>query len=99
VMKLDEMRSIAIPACRAFGVRGLDVFGSTARGEAGADSAVDLVVEFEKPEEHAVARFFGLLHHLEDHLQCRVDLLTLASVRDPYLRTRIMREGVPVYER
>ena len=83
MMKLGEMRSIAIPAWRAFRVKRLDVLGCTARCETDAGSDVDPVVKFEELGEQAAARFFGLLHHLEDHLQCRLDLLTSTGVRNP----------------
>ena len=42
--------------------------------------------------------FFGLLHDLEDTFQRRVDLLTPAGLKNPYLRRRVMEQRKPVYE-
>ncbi|NLF38865.1 hypothetical protein GX586_05430 [bacterium] len=97
-MKLEDVRRIAGPACRAFNVRRLDAFGSVARGSATSTSDVDLLVEFADPEAHLAQRYFGLLHRLEDGLHCAIDLLTVESVRNPYVRARILKERVPLYE-
>jgi predicted nucleotidyltransferase len=50
------------------GVRSLDLFGSVARGEAGADSDVDLLVEFDKP--------VGLFHFFRVQLRISAKLNT-----------------------
>ncbi len=70
----------------AFGLRRLAVFGSVARDEAGPDSDVDVLVEFEGGA--TFDRYAGLYDRLEDLLRCRVDLVTASAVR-PF-----MREGV-----
>ena len=44
-MTLEEIKKIAVPACREFRVRRLDLFGSLARDEGTAESDVDLLVE------------------------------------------------------
>ncbi len=97
-MKIDELRDAVPPACREFGVRRLDAFGSVARGSASTGSDVDLLVEFDEPERRPAKRFFGLLHRLEDVLGCRVDLFTPSGLRNPYFRARALGERVPVYE-
>lgn len=76
----------------------LDAFGSVARGTSAPSSDVDLLVQFRSPEERPAKRFFGLLHGLEDSLGCKVDLLTLDSLRNPYFRKRVLEERVPLYE-
>ena len=98
-MDLEYLRTVATPACERFGVRRLHVFGSVARGDEGPESDVDLLVELEHPELRPSKRFLGLLHYLEDHLERPVDLLTASSLTNPYLRRRVLRERVPVYER
>ena len=96
-MTLEEIRKIAMPACREFGVKRLDVFSSVARGEESAESDVDLLVEFEDPHRHASKRFFGLLHKLEDALEHKVDLLTSNSLKNPYFRRRVLEERMNIY--
>lgn len=71
-----------------FCVRRVGLFGSFARGEAGEESDVDLVVEFDRP---IGLRFMELADYLEQILGRRVDLLTpegLRTIRNP----RIARE-------
>jgi predicted nucleotidyltransferase len=97
-MTLEEIRQAALPACREFGVRRLDAFGSTARGTAKEASDVDLLVEFKEPDRSPARRFFGLLHHLEDVLARDVDLLTVEGLRNPYFKRRVLEERVPIYE-
>lgn len=96
-MTLDEIKKVALPACKQFSVKRLDVFGSYARGEGKPSSDLDLLVEFEEPERNPAKRFFGLLHHFEDTLGCEVDLLTLTGMKNPYFRRRVLKERVTIY--
>ena len=98
-MTLEEIKKVASLACREFKVKRLDVFGSLARGEETVDSDIDLLVEFEEPDQQPSKRFFGLLHYLEDTLGCGVDLLTVNSLRNPYLRRTVLKERKNIYER
>lgn len=78
---------------RQFGVTSLALFGSAARDDAGPDSDVDLLVEFDRP-----TGLFGLIRlqqHLEQLLACRVDLATLGSLR-PHMRDEVLREAIRV---
>lgn len=97
-VKIEEIIAVAEPACRQFGVRRLDAFGSTARGTAKETSDIDLLVEFRDTENDLTRRFFDLLHYLEDHLGCEVDLLTTNNLKNPYFRQRVLRERIPIYE-
>jgi len=97
-MKIEDIKEIVLPACREFNVHRLDTFGSTARGSATSSSDVDLIVEFSNPDHQLAKRFFGLLHQLEDVLECEVDLLTIDSLRNPYFKAQVLAERVPIYE-
>ena len=97
-MNVEDIKKSVGPACREFGVRRLDAFGSIARGVATATSDVDLLVEFTTPNHAPAKRFFGLLHQLEAVFGCEVDLLTANSPRNPYFKERVLRERIPVYE-
>ena len=96
-MTIEKIKEIAGPACREFRVKRLDLFGSLCRGQGTAISDVDLIVEFEEPTIFPSKRFFGLLHHLEDKLNCRVDLLTFNGLKNPYLRRRVLDERVNIF--
>jgi predicted nucleotidyltransferase len=76
-----------------FGVTRLALFGSTARGEGGEHSDVDVLVAFDGPATSA--RYFGLLFFLEDLLGCPVDLVTEKALRAE-LRPYVERELISV---
>jgi len=69
------------------------LFGSTARGEAGPESDVDLLIEV--GPVHSPWFPGGLVADLEDLLGRRVDVIELRSVASP-LRERMLAESVPL---
>jgi uncharacterized protein len=75
------------------GARNVRVFGSFARGEARADSDLDLLVEA-GPD---TTPWFpgGIVADLEEALGRRVDVVTLNGL-SPDLRDRVLKESVPV---
>lgn len=82
----DELR-------KRFGVKSLAVFGSVARGEAGPESDVDILVEFEG--RATFDRYMGLKLFLEDLLGRRVDLVTRKALK-PRLRPFVEQEAIYV---
>jgi predicted nucleotidyltransferase len=86
--KGDKIRAIAAK----HGVTAIRVFRSFARGEAGPDSDLDLLIE----SGPGRTPFFpgGLVVDLEEAVGLRVDLTTLAALH-PILRERVLREAVP----
>ncbi len=83
---LQSKRAEVDDLCRRFAVERLEVFGSAATGELREDSDVDLLVAFHRVESMSPAdQYFGRLSELEKLFGRRVDLLTLRSLRNPYL--------------
>jgi predicted nucleotidyltransferase len=78
---------------RRFGVRSLALFGSVARDEAGPQSDVDVLVDFGGPAQFLV--HMELVKYLEELLGCRVDVLTVRSLKPP-MRERIQPDLVHV---
>ncbi len=76
---------------RAMGVASLAVFGSVARGEAGPDSDVDLLVEFTRPV--GMFHFLEVKEYRESILGRPVDLATRDALRRQF-RDAILREAV-----
>lgn len=76
-----------------FGVTRLALFGSTARGNAGVNSDIDVLVAFDGPATSE--RYFGVQFELEDLLGRPVDLVTDKALR-PELRATIESEAVDV---
>ena len=87
--RISDIRRIA----RAHGITRVRVFGSQAAGAARHASDLYLLVDL-KPERDLLDLVAFKLA-LEDHLGCRVDVLTEASL-SPYLRKRILRQARPL---
>ncbi|HET6229062.1 MAG TPA: nucleotidyltransferase family protein [Longimicrobiaceae bacterium] len=96
-MGIDEVilgkRELIRQIAEKHGARNVRVFGSVARGDAGPDSDVDLLVE----AGPSTSAWFpgGLVADLEDALGRRVDVVTERGVL-PSIREQVLREAVPV---
>lgn len=75
------------------GARSLRLFGSFARDEAGPESDVDLLVDFENPP--TFAQYMELRFLLEDLLGANVDLVTEAGLR-ARVRPAVERDAILV---
>jgi hypothetical protein len=93
-MTVEQVRSV-LAANRdelaALGGASLSVFGSTARGEADADSDVDLLVDLNR--RMGLFDFFAIRYRLEELLGCRVDLVQSDGL-GPRVRERVLKEAV-----
>jgi predicted nucleotidyltransferase len=90
---LLSRRAEILAAARKRGARNVRIFGSVARGDAGPDSDVDILVEFESGRsllDHA-----GLMLDLSELLGCKVDVVTDRGLR-PRIRDRVLLEAVPL---
>ncbi|MEW5944832.1 MAG: nucleotidyltransferase family protein [bacterium] len=76
-----------------FKVRSLALFGSAARGEAGADSDVDVLVDF--PEPPTFDQYMELKFFLEDVLHRGFDLVTRRGLRERF-RTQVQKDAISV---
>jgi len=79
---------------KKFGVKRIGIFGSVARDEAGEESDIDFVVEFEE-NRGGMKDFIGLIDFLEGIFGRKVDVLTpggVESIRIKSIRKRIKRE-------
>lgn len=77
------------PELARAGVKRLGVYGSVARGEAGPDSDVDILVEFEQLPD--LYQFAALKDRLAEILGRPVDLTTPQALK-PRLRSRVLHE-------
>jgi len=67
------------------------IFGSYVRGDQTNDSDIDVLVEFQHGAD--LFDFVGLSQFLEEHLSCKVDVVTLNSLREE-LKPYVLREVV-----
>ena len=77
----------------AEGLVHLRLFGSVARGEASAESDIDLLAEFAPTKRLTLVTVGGLESRLSDLLGARVDLSSAEWMRGP-ARDRALREAV-----
>ncbi len=90
---LRDRREEILEIVKRHGADQVRVFGSIARGEARADSDVDLLV---RPGPQTSAWFpAGLVLDLEALLGRKVDVLTEKALHW-YIRDRILSEAVPL---
>lgn len=83
-----KLRRLKPIVSEVFHVRQLGYFGSYATGHATQDSDVDILVDFEKPIGWA---FFDLQDLLEKELNRKVDLVTLAGLKEK-LKPQILNQ-------
>lgn len=99
---IEQHRDEVTALCRRTGARRLDVFGSAARNDDfdPATSDLDFLVAFDDlpPAKYADA-YFDLKESLESLFGRPVDLVTEASLENPYFRARIHAERKPIYAR
>jgi predicted nucleotidyltransferase len=90
---LELLRNSKPTLAARYGVKGLALFGSTARDTARSDSDIDILVAFDGPATSE--RYFGVQFYLEDLFGCKVDLVTDQALR-PELRPFVEKEAVHV---
>jgi predicted nucleotidyltransferase len=87
--KHDDIKRIAA----RHGAYNIRVFGSVARGEAGPESDIDLLIDVGP----TTSSWFpaGLILDLEDLLGRRVEVITEQAL-NPALRDHVLREAIPL---
>jgi hypothetical protein len=91
--RIRDKRDQILETAARHGAYNVRVFGSTARGEAGPESDVDLLVDVGPTH----SRWFpaGLILDLEELLGREVDVVTEDALHW-YIRDRVLAEAVPL---
>jgi len=90
---IGSQRQQILAIAAKYGASDIRVFGSVARGEAGADSDVDFLVSLE--QGRSLFDLGGLLMDLQSLLHRKVDVVTEKGLHW-YIRDRIIREAKPI---
>lgn len=77
VYSFEEIADRVRPIAEKYGLRSVYLFGSYARGDAGEDSDVDLLVDAENVHGF---KFFGMYDEFCTALDKKVDMVTLNSL-------------------
>ena len=88
---LKSRREEILKIAANHGARNVRVFGSVARGEADAQSDIDLLVEFKRGT--TLLGHAALIHDLEDLLGVKVDVVSEHGLRER-VRDRVLGEAV-----
>jgi predicted nucleotidyltransferase len=83
------------PEARALGVTGLYLFGSTARGEAGPGSDVDVFFDYDTSRVRGFA-VFDIADFISSVLPARADAIARRNLH-PRIVEDVMREAVRVF--
>ncbi|MBE3099867.1 MAG: nucleotidyltransferase family protein [Planctomycetes bacterium] len=92
-MLLRAKREDILRLAASHGARNIRIFGSVARGDAGPDSDLDVLVDMEPGR--SLFDMGGLLMDLQDLLGCKVDVVTEKGLHW-YVRARVLEEAVPL---
>ncbi len=90
---LNEKRSEIIRIVEKYGAGNVRLFGSQARGDAGAGSDIDLLVEFGPGV--TLLRHAAMVRELEALLGLKIDIVSERGLR-PRVRDRVLKEAVPI---
>ena len=95
VNKSEVIKKLALfqDELKKFSVKDLYLFGSYAREEAGEQSDLDILVEFEAGAQIGLFEFARLRRQLCEVLGREVDLVTPDAIR-PEMKDQILREAV-----
>ena len=95
---LEKLQSVLVPALRPY-ASCIELFGSEARGEAGAGSDVDVIVQLRPSEQRPPMglRWFALEQELADRLGRPVELVTGRAL-SRHIRPHVQTDRVFLYD-
>ena len=83
-------------AIRAMGATSLYLFGSVARDKAGADSDLDLFIDYDPARRFSLLDLVGIKQLLEERMSADIDTTTRDSLH-PMLKDDIERPGSRIF--
>lgn len=88
---VDEIVRRVAPVAKKYSLAAVYLFGSYARGDATADSDVDLLVDLTGTDINSLFKLGGLYTDLEEALGTSIDLVTVDSMKEPTDRRSQLR--------
>ncbi len=90
---LKQQRDAILRIAAHHGARNVRVFGSVAKGTAGPQSDIDLLVEFDP--DRSLMDYGRLVMDLRDLLGCEVDVVTEKGLHH-LIRDEVLQDAVPL---
>lgn len=101
---IEEITRRVTPVAQKYGLPAVYLFGSYARGDASADSDIDLLVDISGTGIDSLLKLGGLYSALEEALGAAIDLVTMNSLEEPtdrrsqqHFREAVRRERKMIY--
>lgn len=93
---ISEIQKVVVPIAHSYGVKRLYLFGSYAKGTAGEESDLDLLVE--KGQPMSLLKLSGMRQMVQEALNVPVDLVTTTGIEEEF-RQQIAGTEILLYER
>lgn len=93
---IEEIRKIAVPVAKQYGVEKVALFGSYAKGEQKESSDIDLIIK--KGNLKGYFAFCGFVNALEERFGTHVDVLTYHALEQSMIKDSV-KDEVVLYER
>jgi len=100
LLSLAELQGRLRPFCEKHRIRRLDLFGSAARGQAGAGSDVDLLVTLDESSPVSTAELLEMAGEAEELVGAPLDFVLRPSLEkspNRFAREHILSTAVCVY--
>ena len=94
VYTIEEIKYIAIPIAKMYGITSISLFGSYAKGNATPNSDIDFIID---QGDLIGIEYFSLLNDLQEAFNCKVDLITTGFSNKEFLNN-IKKDEVLIYE-
>jgi predicted nucleotidyltransferase len=96
IYNINEIKALVAPVAREYGIHKLSLFGSYARGDATAESDIDILIK-DKGALRGLFRLAGFHMDLKEKLGMNVDVLTEGGLDKEFL-DNVRTEEIIIYE-
>lgn len=105
IYTIEEITRRITPIAKKYRLPAVYLFGSYARGTAGEDSDIDLLVDTTGTELKSLLSLGALYNDMEEALGKRIDLITISTLRqtpqlpsEAQFRDTVWKEKVSIYD-
>ena len=89
IYTIDEIKEKVAPVAKKYNLKAVYLFGSYARGEAGEDSDVDLLIDRSGSTINSMFDMGGLYNDMEESVGKEIDIITQDTLDQKRTRQRL----------